>query len=188
VQIISGPPGLKRDPAGASNPVAFAEAFSSCVAQVRSVGDAVLKDQEANKQAGFQKWRNSKKNECKNDDLLRFINDRRNADLHEGYSPLAFTMHPFSFNSETVGPAPSPAANLFVDGTGPYWIVDQGTPHERRLPVESMGNVLFSVAIVNPPTMHLGSALPSTEPGAILRLAEGYYANLLFEARQTFAP
>jgi hypothetical protein len=120
VQIISGAPGVKGDPVGTNRPVEFAEAFSSCVEQVRSVGDAVLKDKEAIKMAGFPAWRELKKTECKNDPLLKFINDRRNGDLHAGDSPLVFTMHPFSFNSMAVGTAPSPTASLFVDGTGPY--------------------------------------------------------------------
>lgn len=188
VQIISGPTGLRGNLAGTNDPVAFAEAFSSCVAQVRSIGDAVLKDREANQQDGFKDWRESKRKECEQDDLLRFINDKRNADLHEGYSPLVFTMNIFSFNTTTDGAAPSAAAILVVNGTGPYWIVDQGTVHERRLPVTSVGDVSFTVALAEPPASHLGGCLSSTEPVAILCLAEGYYRDLLFEARKRFTP
>ena len=187
VQIISGLPGPKGDAVGTSSPVAFAEAFSSCVAQVRSVGDAVLKDKEANKLTGFPAWRETKKTECKNDALLAFINDRRNGDLHEGCSPLVFTMHPFSFNSGAIGLPPSPAASLFIDGSGPHWLVDQGTPLERHVPCDVSAGVAFTVAIANPPTKHLGSILQSTDPISILSLAEGYYAKLLFEAKSKFA-
>lgn len=187
VQIVSGSPGLKGDPVGTGSPVAFAEAFSSCVAQVRSVGDAVLKDKGANKLTGFPAWRESKKTECKNDALLEFINDRRNSDLHEGCSPLVFTMHPFSFNSGAVGSPPSPTASLFVDGSGPYWLIDQGTPFERQVPCEMLAGVAFTVAITNPPAKHLGRILRSTDPVSLLSLAEAYYANLLFEAKSKFA-
>ena len=186
VQIISGPPGVKGDPIGTYKPVEFAEAFSSCVAQIRSVGDAVLKDKEAIKLTAFKAWRELKKDECKNDSLLKFINDRRNGDLHAGDSPLVFTMHPFSFNSMDLGAPPSPTATLLVDGTGPYWVVDQGSPRERRVPCKEIGHVVFTVAVVNAPDTHLGIALPSTDPVVILGFGEKYYANLLFEAKKTF--
>jgi len=188
IMFVSGASGVKSDPIGTSDPVAFAEAFSSCVAQVRSVGDAVLKNKEARKMPGFSNWRELKKKECLNDELLRFLNQRRNDDLHEGFSPLSFVMHPFCFTTETVGAAPSPTAILFIDGTGPHWLVDQGTPHERRLSCGPLKGIAFTVAVANPPAMHLGKILPGTDPVMLLILAEAYYANLLFEARSKFAP
>jgi len=188
VRIISGAPGLQGDPVGTGNPVAFAEVFSSCVAQIRSVGDAVLKDNEANKLPGFDSWRELKKTECKNDDLLRFINDRRNDDLHAGYSPLTFTMHPFSFSSSSIRAVPSPTAALLIDGTGPYWLVDQGTPRERQVPCETLEGIVFTVAIANPPATHQGSVFAATDPLTLLCLGEEYQANLLFEARSRFVP
>lgn len=187
IQIISGPPGPKGNPVGTDSPVKFAEAFSSCVAQVRSIGDAVLKNSEAKKQAGFPPWKELKKSECQNDELLRFINDRRNSDLHNGCSPLTFSMHPFAFNSGAVGAVPSSTASLFIDGTGPHWLVDQGTARERQVACEASQGVAFTVAVANPPIRHLGSILQSTDPIALLRVAEQYYANLVFEARSRFA-
>lgn len=91
IQIISGPQGSVGEAEGTLNPVAYAEAFSSCLAQIRAIGDAILKDKTANTHSEFNRWRNSKIQECKSDDLLKFINDTRKADLHEGRCPLLFT-------------------------------------------------------------------------------------------------
>ncbi len=186
VQIMSGASGPKSNSVGTRDPVAFAESFSTCVAQVRSIGDAILKNKAAMELNGFKSWRELKKKECMNDDLLLFLNDRRNNDLHEGASSLAFVMHPFSFSSESVGAAPSPAATLLIDGTGPHWLVDQGTPRERRLPCEQIQGVKFTVAVVTPPPKHLGSVLQNPDPVTLINLAEAYYANLLYEARNKF--
>jgi len=188
IQIISGPQRSAGDAEGTLNPVAYAEAFSSCLAQIRAIGDAIIKNKNANTLPGFGSWRDSKKTECQNDSLLRFINEARNADLHEGRCPLLFTMHPFSFESDRVGPAPSTNAVLVIDGRGPQWIIDRGTPNERRSPVEPNGIIYYTVAISNPPVIHLQNPLSSTTPTAILHQAESYYSRLLYEARSTFAP
>jgi hypothetical protein len=186
IRIISGPSGVSGDSVGIGDPVAFSEAFSSCVAQVRSVGDAVLKDQAARKLPSFERWREAKKNECKNDDLLKFINDKRNTDLHSGFCPLAFTMHTYAFSNENVGAVPFPGAPLYIDGRGPYWIVEQGTPRERQIPCELREGYVFTVAIIDPPMTHRGKPLPSSDPVTVCALAEEYYAELLFEARSKF--
>lgn len=186
VQIISGASGAKGDPVGTYKPVDFAEAFSSCIAQVRSVGDAVLKDKEALKLPGFSSWRESKKTECKNDPLLKFINDKRNSDLHAGDSSLSFTMHPFAFDSTALGAPPSSTAILLVDGTGPYWLIDEGSPGERRVPCKKIWHIAFTVTVANAPHTHLGIALPSTDPITLLGFGEKYYANLIFEAKKAF--
>lgn len=187
VTIRSGPKGRQGDLSGTNNPVLFAEAFSSCIYQIRSIGDAVLKSKNAESQPGFKDWRSAKIRECRNDELLRFINNTKNTDFHEGFSPLIFFMCPFSFRSNAVGPAPSPIASLRIDGTGPYWIADPGTPDERRLPVSSVQNVGFNVAIADPPENHLGKSLSSTAPVKVLCLALDYYKNLTFEAKTKFA-
>ncbi len=186
VQIISGVSGVRGNPVGTKRPVEFAEAFSSCLAQVRSVGDAVLKDKEALNLSGFNSWRESKKTECKNDPLLKFINDKRNSDLHTGDSPLSFTMHAFAFDSTVLGAPPSSTAILLIDGTGPYWVVDKGSPDERREPCKEIGHIAFTVRVVNAPSTHLGIALPSTDPITLLSLGKRYYANLIFEAKKAF--
>jgi len=185
IRIISGPPGLRGDPVGIDDPVAFSETFSSCVAQIRSVGDAVLKNRLASKINGFRDWRARKTDECKNDNLLKFINDRRNEDLHNAVRRLSFTMHACAFSNENAR-APSPGASFWMDGTGPYWIEYQGTPSERRIPYEPREGYVFTVAIITPPTTHRGKPLASSDPVTVCTLAEQYYAELLSEARSKF--
>ena len=186
VRIVSGPSGVSGNEVGTRDTVAFSEAFSSSVAQIRSVGDAVLKDKMAMALSGFKSWRDVKIIECKNDDLLKFINDKRNSDLHSGFRPLVFMMQAFAFSNRNVGVARSPSAVLQVDGTGPYWIVDPQTPQERRIPCELREGYKFTVAIVDPPLVHRGIPLPSSDPINICALAEKFYAELLFEARSMF--
>ena len=170
IQIKSGPSGVSGDSVGIDDPFAFSEAFSSCMAQVRSVGDAVLKDKAANKLPGFGKWREEKKDECKNDDLMKFINNRRNDDLHAGDRSLSFTMHPHKFSSESVGVKPIIGATLRINGTGPYWIVDQGTPQERRVRCKCPQGVTYTVAIIDPPNSHKGKSLSSSNPAKVFNL------------------
>jgi len=186
IRIESGPSGISGNAVGTRDTIAFSEAFSSSVAQVRSVGDAVLKNKKAMTIPGFKSWRDAKIDECKNDDLLKFINDKRNSDLHSGFRPLVFMMQALAFSTRNLGVAPSPSAVLQVDGTGPYWIVDPQTPQERRIPCELREGYKFTVAIVDPPLVHRGIPLPSSDPINICALAEKFYAELLFEARSMF--
>ena len=185
MRIISGLSGVSGKSIGIRDPIIYSETFSSCIAQVRSVGDAVLKEKKLEMVLGFHSWKATKIRECKHDDLLKFVNDTRNADLHNGLCPLAFMMHITRLTNQA-GSAPFPGALLRVDGTGPYWIINQGTPLERRVQYESQEGYVYTVAITNPPMTHLGRLLPANDPVTVCSLAETYYAELLFEARSTF--
>lgn len=134
IQIVHSSSRSQIDPLGTNDPLAFAEAFSSSVAHVRAIGDAVFKNKLAARLAGFVVWREAKRSFCKNDELLKFIADQRNSDLHEGESPLTYAMQALAFSSEMVGQAPTDDAVLLMDGSGPYWLVAQGTALERRVP------------------------------------------------------
>lgn len=184
IRIKSGPSGACGDSVGIDDPVVFSEAYSSCVAQVRSIGDAILKDKAANKLPGFEEWREEKKDECKNDNLMKFINDRRNDDLHAGDRSLSFTMNAHEFSSGGVGIKPFIGATLRIDGTGPYWI-NMENPDERH-PCKVQKGFVFTASIVNPPTMHMGKPLPSSDPVTVCDMAEKYYTELLREARHLF--
>jgi len=192
VQIRSGPSGMSGDLVGTDDPVAFSEAFSSCVAQVRAVGDAVLVtsrnqmkiEEREKRRPGFKKWRQEKVRECKNDPLMCFVNDQRNADLHEGDSPLTFTMHPCTFVITGAVPALPKGAVLRINSTGPYWIIPS-TPDERH-PYVIQDGCVFTVAIIDPPTMHRGRPLTASDPVTICATAEKYHTDLLREARRLF--
>lgn len=186
VRIVSTESVQQINPIGTDDPVGFSEAFSSCVAQIRAVGDAVLKDKSACRLAGFVEWRERKKRECQADELLRFINDRRNSDLHEGFSPLTFAMQAFAFSSDSTGGVPAPSATLLIDNTGPYWLVEQGTARERRVPCTLRQGFLVTVAVRDPPGTHKGKPLPSRDPVTLCEVAERFYAELVFEAKTRF--
>lgn len=186
IRFISGPSGVCGESVGVSNPVLFSEAFSSCIAQVRSVGDAVLKENKLRNDVGFNNWKKVKKNECYKDDLLKFINDKRNSDLHEGLIPLVFTMHVFALSNNNIEGVPFPGAQLRIDGTGLFWIVDQGKLEERRVPCDLKDGYKFTAAVIDPPRFHKGKPMPKTDPISICATSERYYAELLFEARNRF--
>ena len=183
IQIKSGPSGVCGDSVGIDDPVVFSEAFSSCVTQVRSVGDAVLKDEAANKLPGFKDWRKAKKDELENDDLMEFINQRRIDDFHFGQRYLEFTMN-YGFPSGGVGVVPFKGAVLHINGTGLYWI-NPDIPDERH-PYQVQKGFVFTVAIINPPTMHRGKPLSSSDPVTVCAMGEKYYTELLREARRLF--
>ena len=182
VQIISGPG--NGEIVGIEDPLAFSEAFSSCVAQVRSVGDAIRNDATANKLPDFKEWIKAKIAECMSDELMTFIRDRRNSDLHEGECPFSFRMHPCTFVITDVVPTLPKGAVLRVNGTGPYWILPNTL--DERHPYEIPNGAVFTVAIIDPPTMHKGKPLTASDPVTICAMAEKYYTELLREARHLF--
>jgi hypothetical protein len=186
IRIISGPSGIKNDSFGIRDPFAFKECFSSCMVQVRSIGDAILKNKEALELPCFVKWKKNKISFCKTDDLMTFINDRRNDDIHEGNYCLQFTMNSHVFSSENVGDEPTPSSVLRIDAKGPYWVVDKGTPDERIETCKNIDGLTFTASIINPPVMHNGNPLKTSDPVTIYNLALHYYADLLWEAKNKF--
>jgi len=193
IQIRSGPSGVSGELVGIDDPVAFSEAFSSCVTQVRSVGDALLltkwdKEKIEERETmwpGFKKWREERIRECRSDDLMKFIEKWRNADLHAGDCPLSFVMYPHNkLEIAGVDAALPRGATLCANATGIYWIFSD-TPDERH-PYVIQDGCVFTVAIIDPPTMHKGKPLTSTDPDTVCATAEKYYTDLLREARRLF--
>ena len=174
------------DPLGTADPLALAEALSSSVTHVRAVGDAVFKDKLADPLPGFAAWRKAKISFCKDDQLLKFIEDQRNFDVHEGATPLTFAMQAWAFSSEMTGPAPADDAVLLVDGSGPYWLVARGTSRERRVPCVFRPGFQVTVALADPPETHQGRPLQFRDPLSICVVAERFYSHLVFEAKGRF--
>lgn len=186
IQIVHSSSLSQIDPLGTGAPLAFAEAFSSSVTHVRAIGDAVFKNELAAQLPGFAAWREAKISFCKDDELLKFIADQRNFDVHEGATPLTFAMQAWAFSSAMTGPAPADDAVLLVDGSGPYWLVAQGTSRERRVPCVIRPGFQVTVALGDPPATHKGRPLQSRDPLSICILAERFYSDLVFEAKGRF--
>ncbi len=168
----------------AKDAITFKVYFNSCLNACRAITNALQK--EGKHIPGFEEWYKQKQEEMKNDELLRFIHKARTEDFHEGKHRLVFVrsfIH--SFSSEDAGTPPSPDATLIIGTEGMFWIVNRGTPYERRIPIRK-GKYTIEVAIDNPPQVHLGKKLKKNDPVTICKLALNYFTDLVAEAKSKF--
>ncbi|PKM44951.1 MAG: hypothetical protein CVV03_07225 [Firmicutes bacterium HGW-Firmicutes-8] len=164
--------------------VAFKALFNSFLSSARAITYALQKD--GKKILGFKKWYEIKQEEMKKDELLRFIHEARTEDFHEGKHRLAFGTYFEHFSTDKVGPPPSPEAKLGIGVEGPFWIINEGKPQERRIPIKQGGNFVVQVSISNPPTKHRGILIFNVNPVNICRLALQYLSELVYEACEKF--
>jgi hypothetical protein len=165
----------------ASDAPTFRAEFNAFLSAARAITNTLQKECRG-KIKGFDSWYTPKQEEMKNDNLLRFIHEARIEDFHKGRHRLKFkfAVHKVSFPPEDEEP-PSEDAVPALLGDGVFWIVDRGTPRERRIPAKTQGGIV-SVAIANPPTTHLDKKLQSGDPRIFCELALEYYENLVHEA------
>lgn len=161
---------------------AFRSAFNSFLSAARAVTYALQK--EGKPLEGFSDWYNRKQEEMKGDELLRFIHQARTQDFHEGKHRLHFGTH---IQHLSIGAEPPPSKNAaFVIGAdGPFWIVDEGTSRERKIPFKA-ASYTVRVTCDCPPSMHLGKKLDTDDPVTICELATAYFENLVYEAKTKF--
>lgn len=163
----------------------FRSQFNACLSALRSITFAL--QSEDKHVSGFEDWYGVKQSEMRGDELLRFIHDSRNADVHQGRHSLKFTGAEIGmFETDKAGPPPADNSVMVIGIEGPYWIVDHGTPNERRVPIRQGGNWTIHVAIENPPKTHLGHALTQTNPITLCRTALEYFHQLVIDARVEF--
>lgn len=134
--------------------------------------------------SGFESWYKVKQEEMKYDDLLRFIHDARKEDFHEGKHRLYFST--FIQNVE-IGIPPYPNASMVIGNEGPFWIINEGTPQEERIPFKQNGRYVLQVSIENPPEFHLGKKLVNQDPISICECVLIYFSNLVYEAEEKFS-
>jgi len=168
----------------ATNALEFRAAFNSFLSNCRAVTNALQK--EGAHIPGFRDWYAEKQEEMKSDELLRFIHESRKEDFHEGQHRLRFGTYIEYLSSAAVGPPPKPGASLVIGAEGPFWLVDAGTPHERRIPITRGSRHVVQVQIENPPTQHRGKPLAATDPISLCEAAATYMAELLHEAQTKF--
>ena len=167
----------------AADAPAFRSLFNSFLSASRAITYALQKG--GARLRGFDEWYVEKQAEMKADDLLRFIHKARTEDFHEGKHRLVFDTYIAHLSGGEAGPPPAPGAPLIIGADGPFWLMDEGTPRERRIPVRR-GSFATRIAIANPPRTHMGSNLEQTDPLSICRLALGYLQNLVHEAKTRF--
>ena len=165
----------------ATTAIQFRTAFSAFLSSSRAVTYALQK--EGAHIPGFAKWYEAKQAELKSDPLMRFFHEARTDDFHEGKDRLRFATHVGHLSTKDAGPPPTPDAAFVLGPEGPHWLVGKGTVEERLIPIQGGGSYSISVSLAQPPTMHCGKELPSTDPLSLCLAASTYLAALLHEAR-----
>ena len=204
IKFVSGPEGDCGDNIGIVDPIAFSEAFSSCIIQIRAVGEAILNvekleingikvnERELNEKNQFElfmRWKKEKlkyHKELEVGELINFIYEERIADFHFGVSRLAFTMYGHSFSTTKLGEKPTADATWIINGKGLFWLVNKGTSKESFIPCDIKDGYAFGAKLINPPRLHQNQPLSSTDPLSICVTALNYYEELLFEAKSKF--
>jgi hypothetical protein len=162
----------------------FRALFNSFLNSAREITYALQK--EGHNIPGFNDWYILKQEEMRNDDLLRFIHSARKKDFHEGEHTLDFSTAIIEFSTNQAGSPPSANAAIVIGSDGPFWLVDKGTPRERRIPVKQGCTWAIRVRIRNAPTRHRGRTLERNDPITICHVALVYFSELVHEAMQSF--
>jgi len=162
-----------------SDAITFRSVFNSLLNSIRAIADAMK--EEGASVPGFEDWYSLKKTEMMGDELLQFIHDARIQDFHHGKHTLKFATLFHDVQMEI-----PPGAKATVGAEGAFWIVDEGTPQERRVPMKHGGKYTLRVSILNAPTRHKGATLSRNDPFTIYELALDYLANLVYEAENRF--
>lgn len=167
--------------------IPFKADFSSFLGSCRAITYALQK--QGIGVDGFKEWYAAKQDEMKNDERLRFIHTARTADLHEGRHCLHFSTRMDFVSGALLGPPPQEGAPFELSHEGLSWVVNVGTPQEQRIPITPPhgGMHSTSVAIDNPPRVHLGKNLACGDPVQIAFLALQYMEALVFEAVEKFS-
>lgn len=180
----------------AEDAVSFTALFSALLTACRSIPDVIDREvkpvlrankSEAGKKllAEFTQWAAAKSKERRErNSLLEFIETARDEDVHEGKHRLIFPqLHVTSASVSTEGGPPGTSAVVF-NPDGAFYVVDDGTPYQRRVPVAMHAAV--AVHLDTPLTLHLGQKIDVPNPVEAGSIAVHYYADLAWDARQRF--
>ena len=161
--------------------------------------------------ADFDKWYTPYCEEMKQDELMRFFWDLRNASLHRGEDGIssvivrparggmvssssegiAYTVTHADGREETgVFPAPPDAVRSFfgdIDGGGSGWIVRDADGKETKqyvpIPREAMET---SLEFANPPRTHLGQPIEDRSARNLCALYVAYLRRMVADAEKHF--
>jgi hypothetical protein len=170
---------------GSPDAPAFRTTFCAFLSAAQAVVSALRKD--GARHDGFRKWHNVRVAAMQQDPLMRFVLDARNADLHEGRHRLLFNTHVERFETAKAGDPPGgyPASMTFGP-EGPAWVVDEGKPTRRVVPIRQGGSWITVVAIADGPSTHKGHQLTPNDPVSVCGLAADYLGELVHDAEQRF--
>ncbi len=169
----------------AKNAVEFRALFNSFLSNCRAITYAL--QEEGNHIEGFDRWYSEKQEEMSKDQLLRFIHNARIDDFPRGVSRVVFPgTYVERFSTSEAGPPPAGNAKIVIGSEGIYWLIDQGTPRERRIPITRGGIWRTEAVLANAPTEHKGKTIEKNDPVSICTFALQYLSDLVYEAKEKF--
>ncbi len=164
----------------------YREAFAAFVNHSRAVTNAMQKELR-HKADGFDDWYGTKEVEMRADPLLKYFHNLRVEDFHREGNRLQFSTS-FDFGAgRRLGPVPAPEAMLMSHDDGFYWVIDQGTPKERRIPLKAPQLFQTQAYLVDAPTTHKDKPVGTRSPRSLCKLVLEYMESLVFEAKKRFA-
>ena len=138
----------------------FARAFRECLSALKSAHYKLegrtkkhLRTTGRERVREFQQWWD----ERIADPLIVWTGRVRDSDIHQQSDDLAARYHIQHFDGADAEPPP-PGAVLGIGATGAFWVLDQGTARERRIPVKmregtrsAQAQNILMVAVTDPP-------------------------------------
>jgi hypothetical protein len=118
--------------------------------------------------------------------LLEFVENARDADVHEGKHQLQFPGVHIGLGMISPANGPPGTSSVVINPDGAYYLVDMNTPIQRRVPILDGITSTIQVSLATPLMHHRGEALAESDPIAVARTALNYYAELLWEAKENF--
>lgn len=107
----------------ARDSLSFRSRFNSTINALRAITYALQKE-GTGKHRGFDDWYRPKQSEMRSDELLHFIHEARNEDIHEGKHSLQFGTSIGHLSTEQALPSRPPGAKFLVLMHGAFWCVE----------------------------------------------------------------
>ena len=163
----------------ATDSVEFKAAFTAFLSSARAITYAL--QEEGAHIEGFKEWYSPFSDQMKKDPLLRFIHNARIEDFHKAKPNLKFRT--FIKNMQITIEKPG---SVVIGAEGPFRIVNEGTPKEKRIPIKE-GEYVVQIFVKNLPKQHLGQTIEHPNPVVICELALEYYESLIHKAKTQFS-
>lgn len=162
----------------------FRSLFNSFLSAARAITYTLQKEGKSIK--GFGTWYANKQTEMKNDELLRFFHNARIDDVHKGKHQLRSSLYINNFSTKQVTKPDDPNASMVIGTEGPFWIVNKGTPKEKKIPIKE-GRYRVTISVDKAPQTHLGKRIFKNDPITLCEIVVGYFENLVHEAKTRFS-
>lgn len=178
----------------------FRRAFTHCLACVRSIeykleGMTTRKLRKSGRKRDipeFREWWTAQLAIARDDELLQWAQRARDTDTHiaDGQGvQFGYSTSIEHIASDDLEPGP-PGASFIIAADGMYWVVNEGTAAEKRIPARPRAGTPSAAAknttelrLDNPPRTHLGESLTTTDPIELCEIAVRYWERL---AQETF--